>query len=143
MLRSFIPCLFLAATAIAADADADAKALQGTWLIESATLAGRDHTDDFKGMKLVIAGDRFTIEFAENSDKGTFTLKPDKSPRWIDIKTGDKGPFRGRTLAGIYELKGDNLVLCLEADGKADKRPAKFEAPEMVRNMLLTYKRQK
>ena len=49
----------------------------------------------------------------------------------------------GKTLAGIYELKGEKLVLCLEADGKADKRPAKFEAPEMVRAMLLTYKRQK
>ena len=81
MLRSFIPCLFLGGASIAADADADAKALQGTWLIEAATFAGRDHTDDFKGMKLVIASDRFTIDFAENSDKGTFSLNAAKSPR--------------------------------------------------------------
>jgi len=145
MSRPFFTCLFLTATAIAADPapDADAKALQGGWAIDAATLAGRDHGEDFRGMKLVITGEKFTIEFGKNSDKGTFTLDPAKSPRRIDIKTSPDGPFKGKTLPGIYELKGDKLVLCLDADGRPDARPTKFEAKEMTRAMLLTYKREK
>lgn len=138
-------CLLFAFAALAADPapDADAKALQGGWAIDAATLAGRDHGEDFQGMKLVIAGEKFTIEFGKNSDKGTFTLDPAKSPKRIDIKTSPDGPFKGKTLPGIYELNGDKLVLCLDADGRPDARPTKFEAKEMTRAMLLTYKREK
>ncbi|MBN9521214.1 TIGR03067 domain-containing protein [bacterium] len=122
--------------------DADHKALQGTWVIEAATLEGRDHIDDFAGMKLVLAGDHYTVDFGKNTDKGTFVLDPTKTPKRIDIRSAD-GPFKGKTLPGIYELKSDTLVLCLEGDGKADKRPTKFEAPGTTRNMLLTYRREK
>lgn len=144
MLR---PALVAATAAIAvlsarAADDADHKALQGTWVIAAATLEGRDHTDDFAGMKLVLAGDRYTVDFAKNTDKGSFTLDSTKTPKRIDIRSAD-GPFKGKTLPGIYELKGDTLVLCLEGDGKADKRPTKFEAPGTTRNMLLTYRREK
>lgn len=131
---------FLLTTTIAAEDDT--KSLQGTWLIESATLAGRDHTEDFAGMKLVLDGDKYTVDFGKNTDKGTFRIDTTKKPRHIDIKSVE-GPFKGKTLPGIYELKGDVLVLCLNADGDAKLRPAKFEAPEMTRNMMLTYKRQK
>ncbi len=137
------------ATAVAALAvltargdDADHKALQGTWVIEAATLEGRDHIDDFAGMKLILAGDRYTVDFAKNTDKGTFAIDPTKTPKRIDIRSAD-GPFKGKTLPGIYELKGNTLVLCLEGDGKADKRPTKFDAPGTTRNMLLTYRREK
>ena len=83
----------------------------------------------------------FTIEFAENSDKGTFSINTEKSPKWIDIKTGAKGPFMGKTLMGVYKLEGDKLILCVDSDGKI--RAEKFEAPAKSRSMLLTYKRDK
>jgi uncharacterized protein (TIGR03067 family) len=134
-------CLLVASAGLAADQD-DAKAMQGTWVIESAQLAGRNHTDDFAGMKLVIDGNRYVVEFGKNTDKGTFTLDPTKTPRRIDVVSAE-GPFKGKTLPGIYELKGDNLTLCFEADGKGDQRPTKFEAPEMTRFALLTYRREK
>ncbi|MFO0798107.1 MAG: TIGR03067 domain-containing protein [Gemmataceae bacterium] len=133
----------LAALAVAAaPADADRAALQGTWVLDAATLEGRDHADDFRGMKLVLAGDRYTIDFGPNTDKGNYTLDPTKTPKRIDVRSAE-GPFKGKTLPGIYELKGDTLRLCLDADGKADKRPAAFEAPGTTRNMLLTYRREK
>ena len=61
-------------------------------------LDGRDHIDDFRGMKLILKGTDYTIQFAENSDQGTFTINTEKSPKWIDIKTSAKGPFLGKTL---------------------------------------------
>jgi uncharacterized protein (TIGR03067 family) len=143
MLRAVGGFLLLVSVAVAADADAEAelKALEGRWVIDRARLAGRDHLDDFAGMKLTIKGNEYLIEFAENSDRGTFTVDPAKSPKWIDIQTAKKGPFFGRTLHGIYKIEKEKLILCCEADGKA--RPTAFEAPEKGRNMLLTYQREK
>ncbi len=141
MIRVLCACFLFASASLAADADADLKALEGTWILDAATLDGRDHRDDFKGMKLILKGTDYTIEFAENSDKGTFTINAEKSPKWIDIKTGAKGPFFGKTLPGIYKLDGDTLVLCLH--GEAKTRPGEFDAKVKTRNMLLTYKREK
>lgn len=141
MLRPVLAAVVAAFVVASAGGD-DRAALQGAWVIDKATLAGRDHTDDFAGMKLVLEGDRYTIDFGKNTDKGTFALDPAKAPKRIDIRSAD-GPFQGKTLPGIYDLKGDTLTLCLDGDGKADKRPATFDAPDTTRNMLLTYRRPK
>jgi uncharacterized protein (TIGR03067 family) len=129
-----------ASLSLAADEKAELKALEGTWVIDAATADGETHTDLFEGMKLILKGNEYTIKFAENSDRGTFTIDPDKSPKWIDVKTGEKGPFKGLTLPGIYKLEGGKLVVCCQADGK--KRPTEFESKVKTRNLLLTYKRE-
>lgn len=133
--------VLLASGALAAEPEGDLKAFQGTWVVAEATLAGRDHTDDFKDMKLTVTGEKYRIDFEKNSEKGTIKLDPAKKPRWINLSTDKDGAFKGRNLPGIYELKGDTIVLCLEAD-KPD-RPTKFEAPEKTRLMLFTWKREK
>jgi uncharacterized protein (TIGR03067 family) len=133
--------LLLASAALAAGPEGDLKALQGSWVIEAATLAARDHIDDFKGMKLKVTGDKYEIAFAENSDKGTIKLDAAKKPKQIDFTTSEKGPFKGRNLLGIYELRGDTVVVCINSE-KPD-RPTKFEAPAKSPLMLLTFKREK
>jgi uncharacterized protein (TIGR03067 family) len=141
MIRALCGSLLMIGVAFAADPDEELKALEGKWVLEEAKLGGRDHTLDFEGMKLILKGKDFTIDFAENSDKGTFTIDASKMPKWIDIKTGAKGPFFGKTLQGIYKIEKEQLIVCCEADGKA--RPTVFEAKEMTRNILFTYKRDK
>jgi uncharacterized protein (TIGR03067 family) len=141
MIRAACATLLIATAGFAADTDAELKALEGRWAIEAATLGGRDHLEDFTGMVLTVKGKDFVIDFAENSDKGTFTIDASKAPKWIDIKTTAKGPFFGKTMQGIYKIEKDRLVICCEVDGKT--RPAKFEAPEKSRNMLLTYRRER
>jgi uncharacterized protein (TIGR03067 family) len=131
----------MASAAPAAEPEGDLKALQGTWVIAEANLAGRDHLDDFKGMKLVVTGDKYAIDFGKNSEKGTIKLDAAKTPKQIDLTTRADGPFKGRDLPGIYELKGDRVVLCLNSE-KPD-RPAKFEAKEKTPIMLLTFAREK
>lgn len=142
MFRTIAALMLLTGTAALAADDPDHKDIQGTWVIESAMLAGRDHIDDFAGMKLILDGDKYTVDFGKNTDKGTFTLNTKITPKGIEIRSAE-GPFKGKTLPGIYELRGDTLVICVEGDGKAEKRPTKFEAPDTSRNMLLTYKRAK
>jgi uncharacterized protein (TIGR03067 family) len=140
-MRALAFVILATGATMAADKQTELKALEGTWRLEAATLDGRDHTEDFAGMTLILQGETYVIDFAENSDKGTFTINPALSPKWIDIKTGEKGPFKGLTLPGIYKLEGNQLVLCLHADGT--KRPAEFDARQKTRTMLLTYKRPK
>lgn len=141
MVRSLGVCLLLAGVVIAADQEAELKLLEGTWVLDDATLGGRDHKEDFKGMKLAVMGTAYTIDFGENSDKGTLTVNGEKNPKWIDITTKKDGPFKGRTLPGVYKLDGGKLVLCLNSE-KPD-RPEKFEAPLKTPLMLLTFVREK
>lgn len=140
MRRAFVALFLLASAARAADEPAgDLKALQGTWNIHAATLAARDHIDDFAGMKLVVKGTDYTITLPGNDDKGALKLDEAKSPKHIDLTTRKDGPFKGRNLAGIYKLDGDTVILCLNSD--KPERPAKFEAPAKTPLMLLTFKR--
>jgi uncharacterized protein (TIGR03067 family) len=134
-------CLLVASVALAAEPEGDLKVLQGAWVIAEANLAARDHIDDFKGMKLAVEGENYTISFGKNSDKGTLKLDATKKPKQIDLTTTKEGPFKGRNLPGIYELKDDTVVLCLNSE-KQD-RPTAFEAKEKTPMMLLTFKREK
>ena len=142
MLRfAFATCLLFASVALASEPEGDLKALQGTWSITDAMLAGRDHIDDFKEMKLKVTGDQYEVGFGMVREKGTLKLDSTKKPKQIDLTTTKDGTFKGRNLPGIYELKGDTIVLCIEEN--KPERPAKFEAPEKTRLMLLTFKRDK
>lgn len=136
-----VVALLLASAVVAAEPGGDLKALQGAWVIAEATLAGRDHIDDFAGMKLTVKDAAFTIDFGKNSEKGTLKLDATKKPKQIDMTTSKEGPFKGRNLPGIYEFKGDTIVLCINSE-KPD-RPTAFEAPEKTPLMLLTFKREK
>lgn len=141
MLRISLVAFFLTSFALAAEPEGELKQFQGVWLIEAANLADRDHIDDFKGMKLTVTGEKYVIDFAENSDKGTFKIDAAKKPKEIDFATSKTGPFKGRDLLGIYEFKGDTVVLCINSE-KPD-RPTKFAAPAKSPLMLLTFKREK
>lgn len=142
MLRATIAAfLFAASAALAAEPEGDLKALQGVWVIAEANLAGRDHLDDFKGMKLTVTGEKYVIDFGKNSEAGTLALDAKKSPKQIDLTTRKDGPFKGRNLPGIYAFKDDTVVLCLNSE-KPD-RPTAFEAKEKTPMMLLTFRRDK
>lgn len=126
----------------AADPPADLKPFQGKWVLASATLGGRDHNDDFKGLALSIDGDKYAVSVGLNIDKGTITLDPSKSPKHITLASSEKaGPFKGRTMPGIYELKDGKLTVCLNSE--KDDRPEKFEAPEKTPLMLMVFEREK
>ena len=134
--------LFLAAPAFAAEPPADVKAFQGKWVLRAATLGGRDHTDDYKGLTLTVTGDKYTVVVGPNTDAGTITVDAKKSPKWLTLASSEpKGPFKGRTMPGIYEFKDGKLTVCLNSE--KDDRPAKFDAPEKTPLMLFTFEREK
>jgi uncharacterized protein (TIGR03067 family) len=121
--------------------DADPKPLAGTWAIHAATLGGRDHLDDFKGMVLKVDGDKYDVGFATVKDEGTLTLGANKEHKTIDLKTKPGGLFKGRTMPGIYKVDGDTLTICVNTE--TQDRPTAYESPERSPIMLLTFVREK
>lgn len=127
---------------LAADPPADLKPFQGAWVLSSATLGGRDHKADFKGLTLTIDGDKYTVSVGPNLDKGTIALDSAKEPKQITLASSEKtGPFKGRTMPGIYEFKDGKLTVCLNSE--KDDRPTKFDSPEKTPLMLLVFEREK
>lgn len=134
--------LLLTCSAPAAEPAADLKPFQGKWVLAAATLGGRDHLDDFQGLTLTVDGDKYTVTVGPNTDKGTITLDAAKSPKQITLASSEKaGPFKGRTMPGLYEFKDGQLTVCLNSE--TDDRPAKFEAPEKTPLMLFVFKPEK
>lgn len=127
---------------LAADPSPDLKSFQGKWVLSAATLGGRDHLDDFKGLALTVDGDKYVVTVGPNTDKGTITLDTAKDPKHITLASSEKtGPFKGRTMPGIYEMKDGKLILCLNSE--KDDRPTKFDAPEKTPLMLFVFEREK
>jgi uncharacterized protein (TIGR03067 family) len=135
--------LVLGTSAAAAEKDSDA--IQGTWLAEKVVYNG---TDFYGGgqpkFRFVIKGDTASVEGNDEVKKSyarfTFKIDPTTTPRLFDIKiTG--GFQENAVMEGIYELKGDELKICIRIAG--NERPMKFESPEGSSVVLVVLKREK
>jgi uncharacterized protein (TIGR03067 family) len=94
-------------------------------------------------MKVIIKEDKLSLAADHQPDQREFQLKldPAKQPKEIDLKALG-GMYQGKTVPGIYEVKGDTLKLCLP--NKDDiLRPKEFNAPKDSRLVLLVLKRSK
>jgi uncharacterized protein (TIGR03067 family) len=126
-----------------ADPDRD---LQGTWIATSAEIDGKPVERDmvnktrfiFQGEKLLIPHETVKGQEVEF----TYKIVPDKSPKQIDIVMAFQSSGAKKTMAGIYEVKGDQLKFCYENGGKAENRPTKF-ATNKDQEVLIVFKRQK
>jgi uncharacterized protein (TIGR03067 family) len=137
--------LTLAALAPAADEGKHNK-VQGTWAAVQAAFDGKKAQDEVvRALEVVITGDTITITSPSAveyfpSETGTYKLDPSSKPKTIDL-TLTAGPNKGKTLAGIYQLEGDNLKLCIHGAGK--ERPKEFDSKKGTDGMLLELKREK
>jgi uncharacterized protein (TIGR03067 family) len=119
----------LLVTADAPKEDATRKEMEklaGTWVLVSGEDDGKKlSAEAIKNARLTFAGDRHTVTVGETTFKGTHKLDPTKRPRTIDI-TDTEGPFKGKTVLGVYELDGDQFRICYAPPGK--DRPRDFSA---------------
>jgi uncharacterized protein (TIGR03067 family) len=120
----------------------DAKAIQGTWLPETAELAGKAFPEEVtKSIRLVLGdGGTYKVTVGDRVDEGTTKIDPAKKPKTLDI-VGTKGPNMGKTFLAIYELKGDTLRVCYDLSGKA--HPDDFKSKPNTQLFLVTYHREK
>lgn len=138
--------LALAALVLAVPAAADEKAAKaelerftGTWRGVSVVRDGKDVPKaDAEAVRLVVAGDKYTLTEGAEAVEGTHSVDPTKKPKEIDaVRT--KGPHKGEKMLGVYELTGDTFIVCFAAPGK--DRPQELKAGPGLR--VLTLKRDK
>lgn len=131
-----------AASSQSKDNSNDLEALQGTWRLVSGEIGGRKMTaKDFKQAKLVFKGDRYTVRRGSGPTvTGTAKLNSAKNPNTIDITDAD-GPYQGKTLLGVYAVKGDELKECFAPPGEA--RPTTFTTKAGTSQFLHVWKRAK
>jgi uncharacterized protein (TIGR03067 family) len=110
----------------------DKDVLQGTWVVVSAMVAGENLPDEVaKTIKMIIKGDKATVEILGETKAGSYTIDPAKKPKTVDLNT------EGMNLKGIYAFDGKNLKMCV-CDGE---RPTEFKSEANTQNILVTFKR--
>jgi len=100
------------------------RTLEGEWQFVDLTIDGNAMPDAaFSTSLLLIDGDRFRTESPGGVYEGVFTIDVEATPRQIDIEFVE-GPEAGNWSYGVYELKGDQLTICLGLVGAP--RPSGF-----------------
>ena len=95
-----------------------ASALEGTWQVVKAELAG-DEMPAFVAEKIEVdlTADTYTVRFAGDvSDRGTYALDAVGAFKVL-LLTGVEGSNAGRTIPAIYQLNHDRLRVCYGLDG--------------------------
>lgn len=118
--------LLIAADAPSDEAKKDLKKLTGTWMLASGVDDGEKLFEEaLKTGRLTIDGEQHTVKVGDTTFKGTHKLDPTKRPKTIDIKDTE-GPYKDKTVLGIYAIDSDVFRICFAPPGKA--RPKDFSA---------------
>jgi uncharacterized protein (TIGR03067 family) len=132
--------LVLAAAGTGKEGKEVADPIKGTWTVESILRDGQD-VDDAKGDKVTFGGGKLMIKTKDRDQEGTYKVDPSGKPATIDVVPGE-GPNAGKTLKGIYRVKGDELTICIPVNADS-ARPKEFEGKEGSGLMLVSLKRDK
>jgi uncharacterized protein (TIGR03067 family) len=135
--------LVLAAGLLAAPKDDPAekelKKLDGNWVLVSGEDDGKKVSEKaIQTARLTVKGDQHTVTVGDTTYKGTHKLNPTKRPKTIDI-TDTEGPFKGKTVLGIYDLGREEFRLCYALPGK--ERPKEFSAKAGTGHRFHVWKR--
>jgi uncharacterized protein (TIGR03067 family) len=125
-----------------ADLKKEVKKFQGTWTFESSEAGGKKlPADQLKGLILTFVGDKHTVKKGDEViQAGIQKLDPSSSPKAIDV-TLTEGVNKGAVMLGIYEIDGDTLKVCFDAEGK--KRPTQFKSAPGSATFVNVHKRLK
>jgi uncharacterized protein (TIGR03067 family) len=120
----------------------DKEKLQGEWqAVEVEGRGERAPAELSKRFRILFKGEGIVLTTPQEESKGEFKIDSRKSPKQIDIVPLD-GPLAGKTIAGIYSLDKEMLMICLPDAAKApDQRPQAFKTGEGNGQFLLKLRR--
>jgi uncharacterized protein (TIGR03067 family) len=89
---------------------------------------------------LLLEADRYGIVDHSNQvvDGGCIEVDEQHTPPAMDI-VGRSGPHAGRTMRAIYQLRGDELTVCYDLEGRG--RPANMQPQADQLLLRITYTR--
>jgi uncharacterized protein (TIGR03067 family) len=125
---------------VAAD---DKASLQGVWIAESMEVDGKPAPAEvIKRMRFTFKGDKLLVKGNFNDDREeqcSYEIDATKSPKHLDFTP----PKEKKPILGIYEVKGDELKLCLRHGSSSDGRPTEFSTKPDSNLILMVFKRAK
>jgi uncharacterized protein (TIGR03067 family) len=124
-------------------ADDARAALQGVWVARLMEVDGKTApAEATRRMRFTFKGDRLLIRgnFDDNrEDACPYTIDPKKSPKHLDFTP----PSEKEPVLGIYDLKGDELKVCLRHAGGTGGRPTAFATRAGSNLVLIVFQKQK
>jgi uncharacterized protein (TIGR03067 family) len=123
-----------------ADPQSDLASLSATWRMDSYIDEGKPDPQ-FAGAVQTFTADKYVVKVGDKTIRqGSFKIDASKTPKHIDLMPA-AGPYKGKTLAGIYVLDGDRLHTCFPEPGQS--RPTKFDSAAGSGNSEVKYTRHK
>ena len=120
--------------------DTDASKLNGTWMLVRGEEEGKPLPQDaIQGIKMIIDGDKYTVIVGSEKMASTLHFDATTTPKSIDAKA-TAGPYKDKTLLGIYRIQGDEFTVCFAAPGK--ERPKNFTTKSGTGTFVHVWKRQ-
>lgn len=124
----------------------DNDTIQANWEVVSLTSGkegSRREAEALKNATWVFEKEKLLVKI-KTEDKTldiSYRLEPEKNPKTIDLKVKAEAA-RERSIEGIYELKGDDLTICIPL-GRDSPRPTELEVKEGSERSLVVLKRKK
>lgn len=113
-------------------------ALNGTWLIQTAELSGKNLPIP-STFELQISGTQYRAGIPPSNDRGKLILFGDElagQAARMDV-VGEEGPNKGKRYPAIYRFNGRALEICYDLSEK--ERPTEFVSREGTLLLKVTY----
>ncbi|MDB5386213.1 MAG: hypothetical protein JWM11_1859 [Planctomycetaceae bacterium] len=121
----------------------DADPLQGVWIAETAKADGKSLPEEVvKNMRFTFKGDKLFIRGnsgGEKEDECAYKIDSKQSPMHLDISP----PEEKKPVLAIYEVKKDQLKICLRHSSSSEGRPDSFDAKPESKRILMIFKEEK
>jgi len=119
----------------------DLRKMQGDWVLAEGEQRGNPiPADDLKSMHFHVSGDRYEFKQAGQTEKGSLSVDPSRTPKALDIHIAE-GDQAGKLQLGIYQFDGGRLKICVSQPG--EDRPKEFKTKENQDDAVLIFERSK
>lgn len=123
--------------------DAAKDSLLGVWVARSMESDGKQvPAEHVKRMRFTFAADKLLVRgnFSDGREEEcAFRIDAKRSPKHLDFTP----PKEKKPVLAIYEVKGDDLRICLRHASSDAGRPTEFATKEGSRLVLMVFNRQK
>jgi uncharacterized protein (TIGR03067 family) len=138
-----VPCIVMALLPITRGGDDAKDSLQGVWVAQSMEVDGKAvPVDVVKRLRFTFKGDKLFLKGNfddDREDECPYKIDPKQSPKHLDFSP----PKEKKPILGIYDVKGDELKVCLRHADSSAGRPTEFTTKADSKLMLIFFKKQK
>ncbi len=143
LLAALVAMSLVMLSAQASTAGDDAQPLEGVWIGQSMEADGKAAPIEVaKRMRLTFNGDKLLFRGNFDDDREeecTYKVDVKQSPKHLEFTP----PNEKKPILGIFEVKGDELKICMRHASSDKGRPTEFATKEGSQLILLVLRKQK